>query len=68
MTDFRPIFLRLGLQQYIDTFAAEGFETWETILDATESDLYVDPVSGEMVDADGYSDALKVKLGHRRVR
>lgn len=40
MTDFRPIFARLGLQPYIDTFATEGFETWETILDVTESDLY----------------------------
>ena len=39
MTDFRPIFSQLGLQQYIETFANEGFETWETILEITESDL-----------------------------
>lgn len=39
MTDFRPIFVRLGLQKYIQSFAEEGFETWETIGDITESDL-----------------------------
>lgn len=39
MTDFRPIFERIGLQKYSDVFAEEGFETWETILVITESDL-----------------------------
>lgn len=41
---------RLGLAQYHDVFVAEGFDTWETLLDITESDL----------------NALNVKLGHRR--
>ena len=41
MTDPRPLLTRLGLQQYIDTFIDEGFETWESILDITESDLCV---------------------------
>ncbi|KAL8674672.1 MAG: hypothetical protein Q9168_000904 [Polycauliona sp. 1 TL-2023] len=50
MTDPGPIFDRLGLGQYLDRFVDEGFETWETVLDITESDL----------------DALGVKLGHRR--
>ncbi|KAL8764344.1 MAG: hypothetical protein Q9184_000049 [Pyrenodesmia sp. 2 TL-2023] len=50
MTDLGSIFVRLGLAQYLDQFLDEGFETWETVLDITESDL----------------DALGVKLGHRR--
>lgn len=40
MTDLHPILSRLGLVQYIDRFSEEGFETWETVLDITESDLY----------------------------
>ncbi|KAL2016416.1 hypothetical protein VTK56DRAFT_3537 [Thermocarpiscus australiensis] len=40
----------LGISQYLDVFLEQGFDTWETILDITESDL----------------DALGVKLGHRR--
>jgi hypothetical protein len=40
----------LGIAQYLDVFLHQGFDTWETILDITESDL----------------DALGVKLGHRR--
>ena len=42
---------RLGLAQYSEVFVTEGFDTWETVLDITESDL-------------GH---LNVKLGHRRV-
>jgi hypothetical protein len=30
---------RIGLYQYLETLVAEGFETWETVLDITESDL-----------------------------
>ncbi|KAG7151073.1 High mobility group protein 20A like [Verticillium longisporum] len=44
------IFAELGILQYLDTFVEQGFDTWATILDITESDL----------------DALGVKLGHRR--
>ncbi|KAH8890869.1 hypothetical protein GQ53DRAFT_782156 [Thozetella sp. PMI_491] len=44
------IFEGLGIAQYLDVFVDQGFDTWETILDITESDL----------------DALGVKLGHRR--
>ncbi|KAL2255680.1 hypothetical protein VTK26DRAFT_2898 [Humicola hyalothermophila] len=44
------IFKELGISQYLDAFLEQGFDTWETILDITESDL----------------DALGVKLGHRR--
>jgi hypothetical protein len=29
----------LGLSQYLEGFVAEGFDTWETLLDITESDL-----------------------------
>jgi hypothetical protein len=32
----------LGLAHYFDVFVTEGFDTWETVLDITESDLYVD--------------------------
>jgi hypothetical protein len=44
------VFEELGLSQYLDTFKDQGFDSWDIILDITESDL----------------DALGVKLGHRR--
>ncbi|KAK4186475.1 hypothetical protein QBC35DRAFT_453272 [Podospora australis] len=44
------VFAELGLGQYLEAFLDQGFDTWETILDITESDL----------------DTLGVKLGHRR--
>ena len=31
----------LGMSQYLPVFFDQGFDTWETILDITESDLYV---------------------------
>ncbi|KAL0475668.1 hypothetical protein QR685DRAFT_550231 [Neurospora intermedia] len=48
------IFGELGISQYLDAFVEQGFDTWETILDITESDLW------------SISDVLGVKLGHRR--
>jgi hypothetical protein len=39
MTDLGPILARLGIDQYLDAFIGEGFDTWETVLDITESDL-----------------------------
>ncbi|KAK8027393.1 High mobility group protein B3 [Apiospora marii] len=50
MNQLEQIFGELGISHYLDTFLDQGFDTWETILDITESDL----------------DALGVKLGHRR--
>jgi hypothetical protein len=50
MTDLDDIFADLGISQYLDDFRSQGFDTWDTILDITESDF----------------DALGVKLGHRR--
>ncbi|RDL36622.1 uncharacterized protein BP5553_05974 [Venustampulla echinocandica] len=50
MTKLGEIFAELGISQYLDEFIEQGFDTWETILDITESDF----------------DALGVKLGHRR--
>ncbi|KAI1264107.1 hypothetical protein F5Y18DRAFT_436931 [Xylariaceae sp. FL1019] len=50
MTSLEAIFGELGLLQYLNLFVDQGFDSWETILDITESDL----------------DALGVKLGHRR--
>ena len=40
MTGLDAILCRLGLDQYLADFVAEGFETWNTVLDITESDLY----------------------------
>ncbi|EXJ79276.1 hypothetical protein A1O3_08778 [Capronia epimyces CBS 606.96] len=50
MTDLAPHLERLGLEQYLDAFVGEGFDTWETLTDIQESDF----------------DVLNVKLGHRR--
>ncbi|KAI0175695.1 hypothetical protein GGR52DRAFT_324915 [Hypoxylon sp. FL1284] len=50
MNSLEAIFGELGLSQYLDAFVGQGFDSWETILDITESDL----------------DTLGVKLGHRR--
>ncbi|KAJ4408162.1 hypothetical protein N0V91_003511 [Didymella pomorum] len=50
MSDLKERLARLGLAQYSEVFATEGFDTWETVLDITESDL----------------NHLNVKLGHRR--
>jgi len=50
MQPLEVIFGELGIVQYLGEFVDQGFDTWETILDITESDL----------------DALGVKLGHRR--
>lgn len=37
----QAIFGELGITQYLDIFLDQGFDTWETILDITESDLLV---------------------------
>jgi hypothetical protein len=39
MTDLAIRLDRLGLSQYFDALVAEGFDTWDTVLDITESDL-----------------------------
>jgi hypothetical protein len=39
MSELGERLARLGLSQYCETFANEGFDTWETLLDITESDL-----------------------------
>jgi SAM domain (Sterile alpha motif) len=33
------IFGELGIAQYLEAFVDQGFDSWETILDITESDL-----------------------------
>ncbi|KAG4415001.1 hypothetical protein IFR04_011875 [Cadophora malorum] len=50
MTELASIFAELGISHYLHDFIEQGFDTWDTILDITESDF----------------DALGVKLGHRR--
>ncbi|KAH6666594.1 hypothetical protein B0J14DRAFT_490606 [Halenospora varia] len=50
MTELGEIFAELGITHYLNDFIEQGFDTWDTILDITESDF----------------DALNVKLGHRR--
>lgn len=47
------VFGELGITQYLDSFLEQGFDTWETILDITESDLYVKVVSGGRGDGLG---------------
>lgn len=42
MNDLGVRLERLGLSQYLQSFISEGFDTWDTILDITESDLYVE--------------------------
>ena len=40
MTELEPILNHLGLISYLQNFIDEGFDTWETVLYITESDLY----------------------------
>lgn len=42
------IFGELGITQYLDIFVDQGFDTWETILDITESDLSVLPCRSDI--------------------
>lgn len=37
------IFGELGISQYLEAFLDQGFDSWDTILDITESDLCVPP-------------------------
>jgi hypothetical protein len=39
MTDLAEELERLGLSEYLEMLVAEGFDSWETVLDITESDL-----------------------------
>jgi len=41
MTTLKSLLERLDLLRYHDAFVDEGFDTWETLMDITESDLYV---------------------------
>ena len=41
MTELAQVFSDFGLTQYLDSFLEQGFDTWDTILDITEPDLYV---------------------------
>ncbi|KAF2134041.1 hypothetical protein P153DRAFT_103703 [Dothidotthia symphoricarpi CBS 119687] len=50
MNDLKDRLQQLGLSQYFEDLVAEGFDTWATVLDITESDL----------------SHLNIKLGHRR--
>jgi hypothetical protein len=49
MKQLEAIFAELGITQYLDVFVDQGFDTWETILDITESDLLVGVFSSPMV-------------------
>lgn len=60
----------LGLTQYLDAFVDQGFDTWDTVLDIQESDLSETPRDTLKKFShinNLFSDALGVKLGHRRV-
>jgi hypothetical protein len=39
MQQLEVIFAELGIAQYLPVFVDQGFDTWDTILDITESDL-----------------------------
>ena len=39
MTELSDRLESLGLTQYLEAFVSEGFDSWETIQDITESDL-----------------------------
>jgi hypothetical protein len=39
MQDLSGRFARHGLSQYLEAFIAEGFDTWEIVVEVTESDL-----------------------------
>jgi hypothetical protein len=41
MTDLEDTFVELGISQYLDVFIEHGFDTWDAIVDITESDLWV---------------------------
>jgi hypothetical protein len=41
MTNLGSVLGRLGLDQYQDALIDEGFDTWETVLDIQETDLWV---------------------------
>ncbi len=43
MTELGLILSRLDLHQYLNKFVSEGFDTWETLSDITEADLYGPP-------------------------
>lgn len=38
--ELEDIFRELGIAQYLETFVDQGFDTWGTVLDILESDLY----------------------------
>lgn len=81
MSDLNVRLNRLGLSTYYDALVAEGFDTWETVLDITESDLYVpqivtaseaviclmSPKTSRTQQLTFARTSLNVKLGHRRV-
>jgi hypothetical protein len=39
MADIKTLLGRLGMSEYTTRFRAEGFDTWEVIMDITEADL-----------------------------
>lgn len=36
------VFSGLEMTQYLGTFLDQGFDTWDSVLDITEADLYVE--------------------------
>lgn len=67
MTEIGPYLERLGLERYHDAFIAEGFDTWDILLDIKEGDLCV-KTAFVKAWANEFRESLNVKLGHRRVR
>ncbi|KAI9765847.1 MAG: hypothetical protein M1840_007129 [Geoglossum simile] len=56
MNELGDALTRLGLSQYFKRFVQEGFDTWETVLDITESDLEsLNKLQREIASARGQS-------------
>ncbi|KAF2456635.1 hypothetical protein BDY21DRAFT_386116 [Lineolata rhizophorae] len=53
MSELEGRLAQLGLSQYLEAFVSEGFDTWDTVLDITESDLY--KLQRAIAEARGYS-------------
>jgi hypothetical protein len=55
MTDLSERLELLGLSRYLNSFVSEGFDTWDTLLDITETDLYVRCLCAGDEDADSWT-------------
>lgn len=62
MTELASIFAELGISHYLHDFIEQGFDTWDTILDITESDF--DALGVKLVIAGSYSARSPIREGY----